>query len=281
MTLLQLDPSTFAQGRSRAPRAVRHALRRHDLLGLDALADLAGSLPERSVEHNVGALPAVLPDGDAPRADLTPAEIVRGIDTNGCWMVLKNVEQSPAYRRLLDECLDEIEPLAARGEGASVLREGFVFLSAPGSVTPVHIDHEHNVLLQVRGTKTMTIGDFGSAAEQQEEAERLHAGGHRNLACPPTREQAFPLEPGDGVYVPPYAPHWVQNGDGVSVSLSVTWRTAALRREADVHMVNARLRRLGLAPGRPGAVPARDRAKSSALRGWTALGSLRRSGSPT
>ena len=77
---------------------------------MDALAQLADFLPIENVEHNTGRSPSVLV-GDAPVTDLLPGEIARGIETNGCWMVLKNIEHDPAYRELLYLTLDEVEPL--------------------------------------------------------------------------------------------------------------------------------------------------------------------------
>jgi len=57
------------------------------------------------------------------------------------------------------------------------------------------------------------------------------------------------------------APHWVQNGDEVSVSFSITFRTPASERRQVVYCANADLRRKGLNPRPPGASAFRDLAK--------------------
>lgn len=251
-----------------APTTVRHDLLREGLLDLPRLAGLAQHLPAISIEHNLGAVPLVLPGGQAAQADLSPAEIVRTIDTNGCWIVLKNIEQDPEYAALLDRCLDSLEPELTPGEGHAVLREGFVFLSAPHSVTPTHIDPEHNVLLQVDGRKTMSIGRFGSDSERDRQAVRLHSGEHRNLDTEAVELQAFPLGPGDGIYVPVHAPHVVRNGPLPSISLSVTWRSRTTMREGRVLALHGRLQRRGLpSPGPVGASPGRDRTLEVVERG--------------
>ncbi len=274
MTLLELDPTSKSAlreaGRTGDPQEVTHRLRAHELLTLPVLADLAAALPESSVEHNIGSLPHVLADGNAPKLDMGVHDVVSGIETNGAWVVLKNVEQDVRYARLLDLCLDEIEELVT-GPGQAFGREAFIFLSAPNSVTPTHIDHEHNVLLQVHGTKTMVTGRWSSPAARQTEAERLLSGGHRNLSTAAVDETPHHLEPGMGIYVPPYTPHTVLNGPGLSISLSVTWRAPALKHEADLHELNATLRRLGLSPSAPGERPAVDRVKLGALAGFTKL----------
>ena len=195
---LQIEPTALSGAYSRRPLAIRHELADHELLTVEALADLADFLPLESVEHNTGRLPSVLV-GDAPISDLLPGEIARGIENNGCWMVLKNIEQHPAYRALLYATLDEVEPLISVQEGSMQNREGFVFLSAPGSVTPTHVDPEHNLLLQVRGTKEMNVGRFPDAETEQRDLERFYGGGHRNIDQLPVDTQTFALAPGGGV----------------------------------------------------------------------------------
>ena len=252
--LLEIDSSTFASNFAKSPFRVTHSLMDHELLSVDALGQLADALPGGSVEHNMGNVPVVLPGQAAPRLDLSPGEIVRTIDTNGCWMVLKNIEQQPAYHRLLDEALDEVTPFVAGREGGMNLREGFVFLSAPNSTTPAHTDHEHNFLLQIRSLKYIHIGRFKDPLVGQLQAEKMFAG-VRNLDDLPDDPELFELNPGDGVYVPPCVPHWVNTGDTVSVSLSITFRTPVTERAGYVHSFNRHLRRLHVSPAPPGRRP--------------------------
>ena len=272
--LLHIDPVEFEANFTTRPYAVRHKLTDHPLLTLERIARLADALPLERVEHNVGAVPAVLPGGEAPRADLSPGEIARTIETNGNWMVLKNIENDPEYRALLNETLDEVAPLVAGREGGMREREGFIFLSAPDSVTPAHVDPEHNFLLQVRGTKTMVVGGFPDPETEQRELERISRGGHRNVESMFEHPQEFPLEPGDGVYVPVNAPHLVRNGPTASVSLSITWRTPRTAVLERAHVANAGLRALGLSPTAPGRRPRADKVKAGVAR--TAQGVWRR-----
>jgi hypothetical protein len=263
--LLQIDSTTFATHFAKDPFRVKHSLVDHELLSVEAVAQLADALPARSIEHNVGNVPVVLPGQVAPRLDLSPGEIARAIDTNGCWMVLKNIEQQAAYHRLLDEALDEVTPYVANREGGMNLREGYLFLSAPNSTTPAHTDHEHNFLLQIRSPKYVHAGRFRDPMAGQLQAEKMYAG-TRNLDNLPDDPQLFELHPGDGVYVPPCVPHWVNTGEEVSVSLSITFRTPVTERAGYVHELNRHLRRLHLSPAAPGRRPAIDKAKASVYR---------------
>lgn len=262
-TGLHVPADRLANGLGDEPFAVTHELVDNPLLTLDAIADLADFLPADSVEHNVGEVPEVLPSGEAPALDLAPGEIVRTIDSNRCWMVLKRIEQHPAYRDLLERTLSEVTAAVAATQGPVRRREGFIFISAPNSVTPAHLDPEFNFLLQIRGTKDMIVGRWEDAASEERELERYYGGGHRNLDRLPDDAETFPLAPGDGVFVPLHAPHVVRNGPEPSISLSVTWYTADSERLGLVHAFNARLRTLHLSPAPPGRRPGIDRAKAS------------------
>jgi cupin superfamily protein len=264
--MLRIEPSDLEAGFGRAPFRVGHDLGDHRLLQLDRIGDLADALPPDQVEHNLGAVPDVLPGGEAPRLDATPGEIARGIHDNGCWMVLKFIESDAEYRGLLNELLDEVAPLVPAAEGETTRREGFIFLSAPSSTTPAHVDPEHNFLLQIQGTKTMVIGRFPDERSEQLELERHYGGGHRNMQAMFDAPQDFELAPADGVYVPVHAPHLVRNGPAPSISLSITWRTTATERAERAHVANARLRRLGLSPAMPGRRPGADQVKALAAR---------------
>jgi cupin superfamily protein len=263
-TLLRIDDrEAFNEGFAREPVAVRHSLVDHPLLTLESIAELADSLPLASIERHRADLPVVVPGG-APDVEGPPSETVRGIETNGCWMVLWYLEQDPAYRALLDAVLDEAEAHISGRGGGMQRREAFLFLSAPNAVTPVHFDPEHNFLLQIRGAKDMNVCAWDDPETEQRELNRYHDGGHRNLDVMPRESKTFRLNPGDGVYVPPWRPHWVQNQDAVSISLSITFRTAVSERGERVHMVNSRLRRLHLSPRPPGSSRRVDRAKEIA-----------------
>ena len=254
------------------PGILAHRLAGHPLFTLDALVALAGRMRPVDVEQNVGALPVGIDPADVRHNGLSVADTIRSIEQNGSWMVLKFVEQDPAYRAVLEEVLGELRPIVTPRTGEMLKLEGFIFVSSPGAVTPFHFDPEHNILLQLRGSKTMTVFPADDAAiAHGRQHEAFHRGAHRNLPFRPEFEskgQTFPIGPGEGVYVPVKAPHWVQNGAEPSISFSVTWRSEWSYREADAHGFNHLLRRVGLDPAPPGRFPQQNRAKAWA---WRAL----------
>jgi hypothetical protein len=264
--VIDIDAQRFAASYDRTPLRVAHDLQDEQLLDVQALVELAERHPEELVEHNLGAVPVTAPGGEVPRLGRTGAQVLAEIAENGSWLVLKNVERDPRYRALLDRLLDEVDPLVPGGEDTRLLREAFVFVSAPGSVTPAHVDPEHNFLLQVRGGKIMHVGAFGDDEVRARELERFHSGSHRNIEQVPADLEAVGLQPGQGIYVPPDAPHWVQNGDEVSISLSITWRTPTTSRRGRLWAANHRMRQRGRSPQLPGASRLEDARKLAGAR---------------
>ncbi len=264
---LDLDPVAFAAAFDRHPVRLRHHLVGHDLFRLDRLAELADWLPAGQVDHNLGALPSVLAEDTAITSlDLGPGDVIRGLADNGSWVVIKNVESHPEYREVLEATIREASDLVEAEEGGVIAIEGFIFVSAPNTTTPTHVDPEHNVLLHLAGTKSIHIGAYRDAGAAAAALETFHGAGERNLREAPVLPLSFDLTPGDGVYVPLHAPHYVTNGPTPSVSFSLTFTTVRTDKVAAMYKFNHQARRLGLQPSYPGASPWRDEVKQAMWR---------------
>jgi hypothetical protein len=269
--LLDIDEETFTRSFAERAFAVHQDLVDHPLLTLEALAELADRLPLKSIERHRADLPLLSP-GQPLELEGPPSQTVRELERGNAWMVMWYIEQVPEYRALLDECLDEVERYVGNRHGGMRYRKAYLFLSAPGATTPAHFDPEQNLLLQIRGTKDFSVGRFADPSDQQAELDRYFDGGHRNLDRMPELEATFRMEPGDGVYVPPFAPHWVHVGAQASISLSITFRTRASLEMERVSHFNAHMRRLHLPSRLPGISPSRDRLKASVIE---TIGALR------
>lgn len=247
------------------PARLRHVLVDHPLFEIERLAALAQILPYECIEWNAGDLPIGHDPAKTPANRLSPVETIRRIEECGAWIVLKDVERDPEYRAALHECLGEFAPFAAKATGRMHRRVGFIFLSSPGAVTPLHLDPEHNVLMQIKGSKRIHLYPTDRGIIPAEHHEDYHAGeAHRNVAHMPEYDafaQTFDLGPGDAVFVPLKAPHWVKNGDRASISFSVTWRSRASDNERRLRLANHAIRKIGGRPPEPGEAPARDAAK--------------------
>ncbi|WP_374406009.1 transcriptional regulator [Pelagerythrobacter sp.] len=267
--------AAFAAAYPEIPHVLRHALAAHPLLALDALAALAERLPERSIEYNRGDLPIGV-DGKPGGTGLSIGETIRHIARSNSWAVLKNVEQVAEYEALLLSLLGEVRAEIEAKTGAMLRPQAFVFISSPNAVTPYHFDPEHNILLQLVGRKTMTqfpAGDPRFAPDTIHES--YHAGGARELTWRDELSAAgreFALGPGEAVYVPVMAPHFVRNGPESSISLSITWRSDWSFAEADARGLNRVLRRAGLTPAAPARWPLTNRGKALAFRALRRIG---------
>jgi hypothetical protein len=256
------------------PHVLPHQLHGHPLLEREAIAQLAEALPASCVEYNRSDQPIGIDrKPDAPTIPI--GEAIRHAETTGCWAVLKNVEQVPAYAALLDSLLAELRPEIEARTGRMMKPQAYLFVTSPNGVTPYHFDPEHNILLQLRGSKVMTqfpAGDPFYAPDQVHET--YHTGGGRELTW---RDEMlaggteFALAAGQAMFVPVMAPHFVRNGPEPSISMSITWRSDWSFDEADARAFNGMLRRTGLKPRGTGRWPASNRAKALGWRIWRKL----------
>lgn len=254
-----------------APTRLAHQIASHPLLELDALAALARRMRPESLEHNAAIdLPLGITNAETPYTGLDVHQTIDRIADCGSWVLLKTIDQDPAYAGLMREVLSAIEPVVLPCTGPMLRLEGFIFISSPRAMTPLHFDPEYNILFQARGAKTMTL--FPTADSDiigDPFFEQYFAGGPRNLPWKPEWEKrGIPLTiaPGEAIFVPILAPHWVQVHDEVSVSLSLTWRSEWSFHHADACRFNRRLRKIGLRPGSPRLFPQGNRLKSYANR---------------
>lgn len=268
--------ATFAASYPEVPHKLMHRLVEHPLMQLGALAELGEALAPASVEYNRAALPIGLNGEKAPANGIGIGETIRTIATSGSWAALKNIEQLPAYADLLHSLLAELRPTIEARTGGMLKPQGFVFVTSPNGVTPYHFDPEHNILLQLTGSKVMTMFPAGDPRYAPDEThETYHTGGGRELFW---RDELldggkeWALSPGEGLYVPVMSPHFVRNGPAPSISLSITWRSEWSFAEADARAFNSLLRRAGITPCAPGRWPASNRAKAL---GWRLARRLR------
>jgi hypothetical protein len=268
--------TAFAEAYPLAPRHLTHGLTGHPLLEIPALLALAERMRPEALEHNAAVdLPLGISNAEIPANGLSVAETIERIGECGSWVLLKTIDQDPLYAALMREVLGEVEPIVRRATGPMMRLEGFIFISSPDAVTPLHFDPEYNILFQARGSKTMTV--FPAADPDiigDPFFEQYFAGGPRNLPWQDDwagRGKPIHIAPGEAIYVPILAPHWVKTHGEVSVSLSLTWRSEWSFHHADACRFNRRLRRMGLRPASPRLYPHDNRLKSYAQRALARL----------
>jgi ribosomal protein L16 Arg81 hydroxylase len=271
--LLDINPREFGANFGKRPFLIGHRLGEHPLFELNRLLRLAQTLPEKHIEYNAGALSVNQDQSQTPRNGLSPEETIRRIRECKSWLVLKWVEHDPEYRALLEACLDEVRPHSEPLAPGMRQPQAFIFITSPGSVTPYHIDPEHNFLLQIRGSKTVRQFDGQDPTIlSHEELERFYAARVRNMTLKDENRDRcwlYDLQPGQGLHFPVTFPHWVQNGDEVSISFSITFRTPDLDRRRMVYQFNHGLRQWGPIPTPYGVNSGLDGMKYQLVRAWS------------
>jgi hypothetical protein len=256
---------------------LKHSFHEHPLLQLSALADLAKYLsPLKQCRFVRPGITQASNFEHDPRDHQGKSidEVFERIHEPKSWVALYNIETHPVYATLLQQIIDTVRPEIEREQPGIFLVTGFIFLSAPPSVTPFHIDRENNFWLQLHGRKTMSVWDRNdrtvvSAPAVEDFIVGRTLEGVRLKDEYHTRGLHFETAPGDGVYFPSTTPHmtrsephWVTGDDGVSVSLGVAFYTSVTRRHAQVYQANRFLRRaLKVSPAAPGLSELRDTLK--------------------
>ena len=265
--LVRIDAEAFADAFARRSVLVEHSLSDHPLFTIEAIAELADRLPSQSVRREHGHLPIADSRGYVDVGEGPPSASILDVERNGFRISLRDIQQIPEYAEVVNACLDEVEPLVSAREGGMRFRSGYLFISCPAATTPMHFDAEHSFLLQLRGTKHVTVAAFeNDRAKLRHELDRYTDGDPCDFPAMEAVAETFRIDPGLGVYLPSYVPHWVETEAGVSVSFSIPFYTHFCERAEGVYRVNSWLRKARLSPRQPGEVVPVDVTKAAVFR---------------
>ena len=270
-----VDPAHFSTFKI---SKLQHNFHRHPLLQLPELEQLARELMPlgqcRFVRPGLAQSSPFAHESHHPDGhDIT--ECFRRIEEPGSWIALYHVHHIARYRALLDQILDTVRPMVEREQPGILGIMGFIFISAPPSVTPFHIDRENNFWLQLHGRKTLSVWnpeDRDAVPADAVEDFIVDRSLRRVRLKEEHRSRAhdFDSGPGDGVYFPSTSPHmanverdWVVPGNGITASIGITFYTRETRRVARIHQVNRFMRhQLRMQPSYPGTSALTDAIKS-------------------
>lgn len=246
---------------------IGHDIHDHPLFQLPRLVELARRLDRDRIEYSSGEVKPNQNPETVPKLDMTAEETIRRIEECNAWMVIKNVEEDPEYRRFIEGCLAEVRDAATKAgavpEDMDDIR-GFLFISSANSVTPFHVDAEHNMFVQIHGDKFFHVFENSDRTLVSEEAMEISPSKHRNQHYEDGYEErgkVYAMREGDGVFLPYMWPHWVRTGNRYSISLAITWKTPTVIRLNKIRFMNGFLRRIGMPQAAPDVHPAYDNAK--------------------
>lgn len=289
-SLLSLNNDVFRSSFDRRPFKIEHNLADHPLLQLSSLVRLAQSIRspvlyfrgDQSINQvddgniETGAKRTFV-DRNLNRPSSSVVDTIEQIENANAWMQLRDIGANPEYARLLAQLIEEFRVHAEQvAPGLSAPRAD-IFVSSPGATTPFHLDEEHNFLLQIRGSKKLSIADGFNPEVLDKNSLRRYFKGNGELAHYSGHLEKYAvqvdLQAGEGVHIPPCFPHWVQNGQQVSISLGILWYSDVTARRRHLYRVNGWLEKAGLHPSMPGESRLSDFVKASPL---TAKRRLRR-----
>ena len=253
----------------------RHGLSGHPAMTLPAIRKIAEQmLSERRFDQvfyktGVSMATGKYSDSESVKSII---KVFENLNTAGAWLRLTRVDEvNSEFDAIVEQFYGELSELYQQDIKSRTLKT-FVtlFISSPRAYTNYHLDHTWNFLLQISGRKTdhlydpndpqvLTQGDKeGWYMELPQISPRAHE-----------KDMIYDLAPGDGVHHPVNAPHWVQNGPEVSISLSLGLCLHTSNRDAKVYQANYLLRRLGFNPTPPRLSERRDSMKASFISLWS------------
>lgn len=226
--VLTIDPAGFDPGRF---TMLRHGLAGHPLLRPEAVSELA-----------VRRRAAPLAGPDAARL-----------------LTLFDLQADPAYQQLVSQVLDALQPALEPRDPGMHYRAGWLLLAPPRAIAPVHVDDQHNLMLQVSGRNRLYVWDRRGQALPPTQAPS------RRLRQPIVWDEAFrasaqvvDLPPGRGAYLPAGVPHMVESGSEPAVTANFSYRTRDSVRTSELIRLHRRLGDLGIALPEPDRSPRLD-----------------------
>jgi Cupin-like domain len=230
---------------------------------------LHNSTTKNNVYYNAGDIRVDQRWDAVPERTKPVEEVFDSLENSGAWIALLRVDQDPEYNVLLEDSLAEIKKLSGREiDDDKKTQEADIYITSPGRVTMYHIDPICNFLMQVSGEKQIHIFDRNDREVlPEEDLERYWTLKDYAATYPPElehRAEVFTMRPGTGVHIPLNNPHWLKNGNDISVSLSINYQYKDKRRK-DVYQANYYLRKMGMKPRPMGSSELVDQMKVSAV----------------
>lgn len=276
--IFTVDREQFARDYNKRPFSLQHNLSSQPAFTMDRLhALLERSLPIKDkVYWNAGPKRIDQRWSDQPGRDFSIEEAFRRIRECDAWIIIFGAERDPEIHDFLERGLAEVQELG----GISLAKEAkthqsILFITSPHRITNYHIDCECSLLLQIYGKKTIHIFDQTDREVLTElELERFwtvdtNAAIYKEALQ--HRAMSYLLEPGMAVHIPTNAPHWLQNGDDISVSVNQNFQYRN-ERLANIYRANYYLRKMGVNPLPPGHSVLKDRFKGESMVVPVALG---------
>jgi len=271
---ISCDANTFRENFNRRPFEIQHSLAGNPLFEIPRLIELAKTTADRKNPHRpfgdayclIGTPEPGQKTLDSNRVVTSIAEAMSQIENSQAWIVLAHIEREAEYREVFENYICDLLELT----GAELLRkikwfQAIAFVTSPGRATNYHLDRECAWLLQLKGDKEIHLFDKSDKEiVPDEELEEFWASDNGSSVYKPqyeSRAMVFNMKPGTGVHIPVNCPHWLRNGNEVSVSINLNFAFHD-HLWGNIYKANYHLRKRGIQPSTPGNNSATDLLKS-------------------
>jgi hypothetical protein len=271
VNIFEFNGLSFREDFDERPFEFRHSFTSgHPLFSLERMRRLlTNPVTKNSVYYNAGDIRVDQRLDSVPERTKPVEEVFDSVGNAGAWIALLRVNEDPDYGSLLDECLSEVKKLSGRViDEDKKTQEADIYITSPGRVTMYHLDPICNFLMQIGGEKQIHIFDRNDRdVLPEEELERFWSVKNYAATYPQeleNRAEVYTLRPGTGVHIPLSNPHWLKNGDDISISLSINYQYKDMRIK-NAYQANYYLRKMGLKPKPLGRSEFVDYLKASAV----------------
>ena len=247
---VEIDAQSFPEVFARRSIPVSHSLSDHPLFTMTRSPNSPTGC-RQSVRRERATAARKLGLGYVDVGTGPPSETSQDVERSGVRISLRDIQQAPEYAELINECLDEVAELVADREGGMTQT----------SRLPVHLLSGLDNADALRRRAQLPASGEGHQAREcrhvrgrprhaPSRARSLYRRRGVRLRGDAKAAETTRLEPGVGVYLPSFVPHWVETEAGVSVSFRSrsSPRTPSAQRAS--RRINKRLRRLHLSLGR-------------------------------
>jgi hypothetical protein len=229
------------------PFTAHHTLHTRPMFSDDGLADLLDRYPREYFGiHTMGTKRS---DKDGFRkgipGDLSGAELLEAVQRGRLWINLRNASAHlPEYAALRDEMFGELD---ANTGVKTFKRDVGVLISSPNARVFYHLDIPLVTLWQIKGEKTMWVYPLGKAFARDEQIEAIVLREQEEaIDYDPAFDAAAEIcemKPGVVASWPQTAPHRIDNGNCLNVSLSCEFMTLDGLVHANALYANGAMRR--------------------------------------
>ena len=279
----ELKGDDYAVKFNQEPFTFKHSLDGCKLLSLANLSELILRLPETQVFFSSGDVDITANLDTAHKLhkpNMSLEEAFDNIETSGAFVMVREPESNPVFRGLFNDLTEDVKRFANKIDPGLEGFKLYLFIAAPNSVTPFHIDRYSTFLFQIQGHKDVNVWNpWNKSLVSDIDLEKFFS--FKKGFAPELKEHYLDkatvnhIHPGEAIHIPFVAPHWIKNSNEVSVSLSIIFNSRKTTNIADSLRFNNWYRKKFRKPAQPVNISSfNDAAKATIYKTYQAISKL-------